>query len=89
MWKANGKRVFRNTGHPAEIAGAVRDPNWLLIRAPSRTNAKGGKGVDAAGKPISSRLGATRASDRLTASFEYVGPAMDARLASALAAESV
>jgi len=61
--KALGYRVFRNTGHPAEIAGAYRDKNWTMIRKPSRT------GRD-------KRLG-DRASNRLTASFEYVGPACD------------
>jgi ABC-type thiamine transport system ATPase subunit/GNAT superfamily N-acetyltransferase len=80
MWRAIDKRVFRNTGHPAEIAGALRDPNWKLIRAPSRSNRGGGK---------LSQLSAARAADRLTASFEYVGPAMQAELAQSLASERV
>lgn len=80
MWKAIGKRVFRNTGHPAEIAGAMRDPNWTLMRAPSRSNRGGGK---------LSQMSRTRAANRLTASFEYVGPAMQLELAQALAADGV
>lgn len=87
MWLAVGRRTFRNTGHPAEIAGAVRDPNWKLIRAPSRSNRYGGKGTDHSGASITNRLQATRAADRMTASFEYVGPAMDRELAQALVAE--
>jgi GNAT superfamily N-acetyltransferase len=66
MWAAQGKRVFRNTGHPAEIAGANRDPNWRLIRAPSR-------GV----RDNKASMNAKRALDRLTASFEYIGGRMD------------
>lgn len=87
MWKALGKRVFRNTGHPAEIAGANRDPNWTLIRAPSRSN-RGGSATAMAGGALS-QLGNTRAADRFTASFEYVGPAMQLELARALAADDV
>ena len=60
---AFGLRVFRNTGHPAEIAGALRDQYWRLTRAPGRT--------------ASEHTGVKRASGRLTASFEYVGPALD------------
>jgi hypothetical protein len=70
MWSALDYRVFRNTGHPAEIASAYRDPNWKMIRAPSRSNRGGGSAA-------LSRFAKTRAADRLTASFEYVGENMD------------
>lgn len=89
LWPALGKRTFRNTGHPAEIAGALRDPNWKLIRAPSRTSRGSGKGVDKNGRRYADSVSKNRAADRLTASFEYVGPPMDADLAKALIAESV
>jgi len=62
-----GYRVFRNSGHPAEIAAAQKDPNWKMIRAPSRTAAE---------------AGVTRANNRMTASFEFIG----AKLATADAA---
>lgn len=68
MWAGLGTRVFRNTGHPAEVAGAMRDPAWQLIRAPSRSGRSGGAAL-----PQMSR---TRAHNRLTASFEYVGAKM-------------
>src|SRR5262249_12178518 len=71
MWSALDYRVFRNTGHPAEIASAHRDPDWRMIRAPSRSNRTGGSAAMA-------YFANTRAADRLTASFEYVGEKMDA-----------
>ena len=79
MWKALDRRVFRNTGHPAEIAGAARDPNWKLIRPPSRSSGSGGKAMP--------QMSNKRANERLTASFEYVGSAMDVALAQALSAD--
>lgn len=80
MWAALDRRVFRNTGHPAEIAGAMRDKNWKLIRAPARSSPGGG---------VLTQMTNTRASNRLTASFEYVGPAMARDLAEALNAEQL
>lgn len=55
-----GFRVFRNTGHPAEIASAMRSKDWRLIRAPSRGS------PDAGGR-------VKHATMRLTASFEFRG----------------
>lgn len=78
MWIGIGRRVFRNTGHPAEIASARRDPNWKMIRGPSRTNRSGAL--------LSKRFARTRAHNRLTASFEYVGRAMPVEEAKALSA---
>jgi ABC-type molybdenum transport system ATPase subunit/photorepair protein PhrA/GNAT superfamily N-acetyltransferase len=63
MWKGLGFRPFSNTAHPAEIAQRIRSPHWSLRRAPSRT------AKDKATK--------ARATNRMTASFEYVGPAMN------------
>lgn len=69
MWRALGKRVFRNTGHPAEIASAIRSEDWMMTRAPVRTARD--TGAQAA------RFNKTRSTDRNIASFEYIGPAMD------------
>ena len=63
MWKGMGYRVFRNTGHPAEIAIAKRDKLWVMTRAPSR----GGR--DSGGHM-------THGGTRYVASFEFVGEAM-------------
>lgn len=85
MWRACGYRVLRNTGHPAEIASAARDPNWKMTRTPART---GRDSLSRAGKNIhAARMRKTRAADRLTASFEYVGPSMQLDLAQALLAD--
>lgn len=65
LWTGLGYRAFSNTGHPAEIAHRLRSPLWKLTRAPSRT-ARGHHSIDRA-----------RAFNRLTASFEYVGEALD------------
>jgi ABC-type lipoprotein export system ATPase subunit/GNAT superfamily N-acetyltransferase len=72
MYSAMDFRVFRNTGHPAEIAGAAHDPNWRMTRAPSRTARDTG---------AKAHLGSYRASDRFTASFVYVGAKADRALA--------
>jgi len=64
MWAGLGYRAFSNTGHPAEIKHRMRSPLWKLTRAPSMT-AKGNHSIDK-----------RRASSRLTASFEYAGPAL-------------
>jgi GNAT superfamily N-acetyltransferase len=76
MWAALDRRVFRNTGHPAEVAAAMHDPAWQLIRAPSRTSRRGGEAHPS--------MATTRAYNRLTASFEYIGPKMDRAIASRL-----
>jgi ABC-type ATPase involved in cell division len=73
MWRALGKRVFRNTGHPAEIAHAIKSKDWMMTRAPGKTARDSGK---EAGK-----FAKTRATDRFTASFEYVGPPMPLAIA--------
>ena len=64
LWRALGQRATSTTTHPALIASRLRSANWRLIRAPGL------------GKPDGrSRLG--HALTRLTAGFEYVGPALD------------
>lgn len=65
-YTALGYRVFRNTGHPAEIASARRSPSWRMIRPPSRT------GRD-------TRRTVKHATTRLTASFEFCGRPLPVR----------
>lgn len=71
MWLGMGFRVFRNTGHPAEISVARRSKDWVLTREPSR------QGRDAGGH-------VTHGGARNVASFEYIGPAMPRGEAEAL-----
>lgn len=65
MWRGLGYRAFSGTGHPAEIAKRSKSPNWKMTKAPSR-HARGKHNVDA-----------TRATNRLVASFEHIGKPMD------------
>jgi GNAT superfamily N-acetyltransferase len=74
MWVGLGYRAFRNTGHPAEIAGARRDPAWRMTRAPKINPT----GTNPAGQKMA------HATNRVTASFEYIGPRMDRDTAAAL-----
>jgi len=62
MWKGLGHRATSTTTHPAFIAARRRSPDWAMTRAPSL--AGGGSKFK-------------HASTRLTAGFEYIGPAMD------------
>jgi ABC-type polar amino acid transport system ATPase subunit len=72
-----GYRVFRNSGHPAEIAAAMRDPNWAMIRPPSRNASDSGglKRSDGGSRSMS------RATHRLTASFEFRGDRLPHKIA--------
>ena len=63
MWKALGYRATSTTTHPAFIAARQRSPHWRMIRAPSLARGR-------------RRL--RHATTRLTAGFEYIGPALDA-----------
>ncbi len=70
LWAGLGYRAFSCTGHPAEINRRLRSPElWRLTRAPSRT-ARDSVHADRR----FSKLRNARASNRLTAGFEYVGP---------------
>jgi ABC-type ATPase involved in cell division/GNAT superfamily N-acetyltransferase len=73
LWKGLGYRVFSCTGHPAEVGRRRRSPDWRMTRAPSFTARDGSKDHSETFR----RYAARRASSRLTASFEYVGPALD------------
>jgi GNAT superfamily N-acetyltransferase len=72
MWAGLGFRAFSGTAHPAEIAARRRNPSWKMTQAPMM-RAKGAHTIDA-----------KRASDRLMASFEWQGPAMDKKQATRL-----
>jgi ABC-type lipoprotein export system ATPase subunit/GNAT superfamily N-acetyltransferase len=63
LWKGLGYRALSTTTHPAMIAARRRSPLWRLTRKPSF--AKGGDRLQ-------------HATTRMTAGFEYVGPALPA-----------
>ena len=63
MWKALGYRATSTTTHPAMIAARQRSANWTMHRAPGFAAGQEG--------------GMKHATTRLTASFRYVGPAMN------------
>lgn len=65
MWKGLGQRATSTTTHPAFIAARKRHPDWRMVRKPSLTMSERGRN-----KRID------HATTRLTAGFEYVGPAM-------------
>ena len=73
LWTGLGYRAFSASSHPGEIAAKNRSTHWRVLRAPSRA-VRGGDGN-------MRRLTRTRATNRLTASFEYVGPTLDPDLA--------
>jgi hypothetical protein len=70
LWAGLGYRAFSTTTHPAMIRSRLASRLWRLRRAPSF--AAGHEG----------RL--RHATTRLTAGFEYVGPALPVHLARAL-----
>jgi GNAT superfamily N-acetyltransferase len=69
MWKALGYKATSTTTHPAMIRARLRSPVWRMTRAPS---------LAAPGDVM------RHASMRLTAGFEYVGPAMKTLVARTL-----
>jgi hypothetical protein len=73
LYKAVGERALSTTTHPAFIAARVKSPHWRMIRSPSL-----------AGKAGNARLAIRHARTRLTAGFEYVGPAADPKTARAM-----
>lgn len=75
LWKAQGYRATSTTTHPAFIASRRRDVNWKMTRPPGFPGHHGGR-------PVAVQLG--HAYTRLTAGFEYVGPAMDKALSARL-----
>ena len=73
MWRGLGCRALSTTTHPAMIAARRRSPFWVLRRAPALASGR------------ERRLTSLRhATTRLTAGFEYTGPALPRRLAQLL-----
>ncbi len=68
LYRATGKPYTSTTSHPAMIGHRARSPLWRMTRRPSLA-----AGVGKSGR--SSLMRRTAAVDRLTAGFEYVGPA--------------
>jgi energy-coupling factor transporter ATP-binding protein EcfA2 len=70
LWAGLGYRAVSTTTHPAFIAGRLKSRRWRLLRPPSL-----------AGPPGRGHADLKHARTRLTAGFEYVGPALDAATA--------
>ena len=73
LWRGLGYRAVSTTTHPAMIRSRLRSPLWRLRRAPGL----------ASGRERRLR-GLKHATTRLTAGFEYVGPALPRAQARAL-----
>jgi hypothetical protein len=69
LYAAKGKSYRSTTSHPAMVAHRCRSPLWRLRSAPML------HGVDGSTDRQLPQFAQTRAIDRLTASFQYVGPA--------------
>jgi GNAT superfamily N-acetyltransferase len=69
LWRGLGYRALSTTTHPALIQARRRSPFWVLRRAPAL----------AAGHERDGRM--RHATTRLTAGFEYTGPALPSRIA--------
>jgi energy-coupling factor transporter ATP-binding protein EcfA2 len=67
LMRATGKPYYSSTGNPAMIRHRARSPLWEVNRKPSLVNRHTGRG--------DSDLLKTRAWNRITAGFEFVGPA--------------
>src|SRR5205823_1273280 len=72
LWRGLGYRAFSTTTHPAFIRARLRSPHWRMRRAPSLAPGRGDR--------------MKHATTRLTAGFEYIGPALPRRLAQRLLA---
>ncbi|MCI0703587.1 MAG: GNAT family N-acetyltransferase [Planctomycetia bacterium] len=70
VMKCLGKPYCSTTGNPAMIRHRARSPLWKMKRGPSRTGLDRGEMRRGFGQNLMSR-----AVNRLTAGFEYVGPA--------------
>jgi GNAT superfamily N-acetyltransferase len=73
LWAGLGRRVLSTTAHPGFVASRMRSKQWRLIRPPSLV-----------GRSNRTERSIQTATTRLTAGFEYIGPAMHRRRAKAL-----
>lgn len=64
LWKGLGQRVFSTTSHPAMIRYRNQSPLWAMRRGPGLT-------------PRDTDRRVKRATARLSAGFQYVGPSLD------------
>ncbi len=78
LWRGLGYRAISATAHPGYARARLKSDQWKLTRPPGLA-ARGKSGLEA-------RLG--RASTRLTAGFEFVGPPMNPRQARELLMEA-
>jgi GNAT superfamily N-acetyltransferase len=75
MWKGLGYRAISTTTHPAMMRARQKSPLWRMHRPPSLATGRERR-----------RKKLRHATTRLTAGFEYVGPALPRRLARLLLA---
>jgi hypothetical protein len=68
LFAATGKPYVSTTSHPAMIRHRVKSPLWRMTRKP-------GLAVSRQTNNSAVGMGATTALDRITAGFEYAGPA--------------
>jgi energy-coupling factor transporter ATP-binding protein EcfA2 len=72
LYKGLGYRALSTTTHPAFIAARRKSPRWRMLRPPGLA------------RPSQGPLGLKHARTRLTAGFEYVGPALERKVAKRL-----
>jgi GNAT superfamily N-acetyltransferase len=63
VYRANHRRFYATSAHPARVKTLARSPHWRLGRAASMTAARGKTSMMGPGREL-----------RFTSSFEYVGP---------------
>src|SRR5262245_1924347 len=73
LWAGLGCRVLSTTAHPGFVASRMRSSRWRLIRPPSLV-----------GRSNRTERSIQTATTRLTAGFEYIGPAMERERAETL-----
>jgi hypothetical protein len=71
MWKALGFKAMSTTTHPAFVRARQKSVDWVMTRAPGL--------IETSGDP-----GMKHATTRMTAGFQYTGPAMPKLLAQKL-----
>jgi energy-coupling factor transporter ATP-binding protein EcfA2 len=76
LWVGLGLRARSTTSHPAVIAGRLKSSRWRLVRAPGLAGQSKGR----------FHRTMKHACTRLTAGFEYIGPALDRHTAEAVLA---
>lgn len=73
VMKATGKAYHSTTASPAMIRHRQKSPLWRTVRKPSLTRISAG---DRSGAKRGIGYAKTRAADRYTAGFEFIGPAL-------------